>query len=260
MSFAEINSIKVHFVKKGSGKPILFIHGWNCSILFWKYNIDEFARHYTVYAIDLPGFGKSPASMREYSISEYTRLVLSFIKKMKIKNPVIIGHSMGGAIALELISRYYGKIKSLVLVDTLAKKVPSILRFLLIPYVGRLVHSLTLKNYHYLRYTDRVLFYNTKTYDDSVITEVMKTSQEASLRSLQSYAKTDFRKILNRIDIPVFVVVGKKTIISMRGASKTLAKSIKNSKLIVVSKAKHAPMLENPEEFNTMILSELAKI
>ncbi len=85
MSFAEINSIKVHFVKKGSGKPILFIHGWNCSILFWKHNIDEFARHYTVYAIDLPGFGKSPASMREYSISEYTRLVLSFIKKMKIK-------------------------------------------------------------------------------------------------------------------------------------------------------------------------------
>lgn len=259
MSFTKIKNHKINYIKKGKGKPVILIHGWNCSIPFWDQNINEFSKNYCIYALDLPGFGDSPPTLKHYSINEYTELLKDFMGKLNIKKTVLVGHSMGGAIALDFIEKYPNKVEKLVLIDTLIKKVPFILKFLLIPFIGKKLHNFTIKNYYYLKYTGWALFHNKKVYNEKIIHAVLKTNSFASLNSLKSYNKTNFTLICNKIKVPVFIVIGDRTIFIMKRHAKLLKKNIKNSEIILIKNSKHAPMMENSSFFNNHVLSAISR-
>src|SRR5690606_21000061 len=110
--------VTLNYLQQGQGNvSLLFLHGWCINSLYWSEQIAHFSANYTVYAIDLPGFGKSTASREHWTIEEYAKDVAAFIDELDLQNVVLVGHSMSGDIMLEtaLISKQ--KIVGLVGVD-----------------------------------------------------------------------------------------------------------------------------------------------
>ncbi len=98
---------------------LLLIHGLGCSLRYWACVFDarEFA-NYRILALDLPGFGMSdkPDSY-DYKLSSQADLVLAFVDALQVQQFLLVGHSMGGAIAILLALKYPDRVKHLVVIE-----------------------------------------------------------------------------------------------------------------------------------------------
>ena len=110
---------ELHCSVSGDGSPaLLFIHGWTCKRSYWQPQLDYFRQQHAVMSIDLPGHGDSPGSREKHSIAAYATDVLSAAAKLPAP-VVLIGHSMGGAVALEAAQQMAEKqLAGVVLADT----------------------------------------------------------------------------------------------------------------------------------------------
>ena len=106
----------VYFEKTGSGNPIILLHGWGVDISIFDSITNMLKTKYTVYAIDLPGFCKSEEPDIPYNLDDYVELLYQFIVDLDIYNPILLGHSFGGRIAIKFASSY--KVNKLILVDS----------------------------------------------------------------------------------------------------------------------------------------------
>ena len=110
--------VEINYFQQGQGDTtLLFLHGWCIDGMYWKNQVDYFSKTYNVYAIDLPGFGKSKAERTNWTIEEYANDVTAFIDTMNLKKVVIIGHSMAGEIMLQTALTNNPKIVGIVGVD-----------------------------------------------------------------------------------------------------------------------------------------------
>lgn len=115
--------------EEGAGAPVLLIHGLGASHLDWIHQIPALARHYRVLALDLPGFGASPAQPVLKSLADYAIAVLAELDRRGVERlHGLAGHSMGGAIALEIALQAPQRVERLVLANTLVSFVPESLR------------------------------------------------------------------------------------------------------------------------------------
>ncbi|UCF33280.1 MAG: alpha/beta hydrolase [Phycisphaerales bacterium] len=114
------DGVKVAYDVCGSGKPALvFIHCWCCNREFWKHQLDVFADDYRVVAIDLPGHGESGNEREQWSIAGLGADVKTVVDHLRLRRMIVIGHSMGGPVALEAARLMPGRVLGIVAVDTL---------------------------------------------------------------------------------------------------------------------------------------------
>lgn len=104
--FKKIKNIKVNYRQYGEGNDIVLLHGWGQNIDMMKPLGDNFSDKYRITIIDLPGFGLSEEPDYAYTIFDYTDTVHELLKDLKIKNPIMMGHSFGGRIAIVYASMY----------------------------------------------------------------------------------------------------------------------------------------------------------
>lgn len=106
--------IKINYIRYGKGKDtIVLLHGWGQNIEMMKMVADPFESDYDIVIIDLPGHGKSEEPKRVYTLYDFVDCVKSLLDSLKIKNPILIGHSFGGKISLLYASMY--EVKKLIL-------------------------------------------------------------------------------------------------------------------------------------------------
>lgn len=115
----KVNKLDVHYFTGGQGDPLLVIHGGGNSARSWIKNIEELAKNYTVYAPDLPGFGRSQSMDGDYFIPELVEFVNDFSHELGLKKFHLVGHSLGGGIALSYALKFPHKLKKLVLVSSM---------------------------------------------------------------------------------------------------------------------------------------------
>ena len=108
-----IKSIDINYIQYGSGKDIVLLHGWGQNIEMMKPLGDKLSKNHKITIIDLPGFGESGEPSEELTIYDYNEILEELLKKLKIKNPILIGHSFGGRIAM--INASCNKVDKLVL-------------------------------------------------------------------------------------------------------------------------------------------------
>jgi|GEM_PF-594919 len=114
--------VNLHYSHEGKGKiNIIFIHGWNIDHSYWDSQADLLKKDYSVYALDLPGFGDSKAEDREvWSMEEFALDITDFISHLELENVILVGHSMSGGIILDVAVKSTEKqILALIAVDTL---------------------------------------------------------------------------------------------------------------------------------------------
>ncbi len=118
MPYAGLDDLSLYYERAGSGEPeLVFVHGWCCDRTAFQPQFDHFARTHAVTALDLRGCGRSDRPDDGYAISDFADDLARFFAEVKIEKPVVVGHSLGGMIAVELAARYPSVPRALVLVD-----------------------------------------------------------------------------------------------------------------------------------------------
>ncbi len=110
-----IQDININYIKKGTKDPLIIIHGVLGDSSCYPGLIDILKRYYTVYAIDLPMYGKSDIPDKFISVPNMSDILGEFMKKLKIKNPTIFAHSAGCLTAIDYASKH--KVKELILTE-----------------------------------------------------------------------------------------------------------------------------------------------
>ena len=102
-------NVNYEFYDNDSNENLIFLHGWGQNIAMMQPIAKPFIKKHNVLILDLPGFGESDEPTEIWSIYDYTEMVGYFVKELKLINPIIIGHSFGGKIALTYAIKYEPK-------------------------------------------------------------------------------------------------------------------------------------------------------
>jgi pimeloyl-ACP methyl ester carboxylesterase len=112
----ELDGIVLRFVTEGSGAPVLLLHGLGGFAAVWRHNIPVLGRHATAIALDLPGFGRSSKPPGPYPLAFFARAIEAFRRALGLDRLTLVGHSMGGAVALAYALEYPSRVGRLALV------------------------------------------------------------------------------------------------------------------------------------------------
>jgi pimeloyl-ACP methyl ester carboxylesterase len=113
-------NMSISYQSCGNGDTtLLFIHGWCINKEYWSPQFDYFCNRYKVVAPDLPGFGQSGKNRTDWSFETYAQDIKSLIEQLKLKNVILIGHSMSGDIILKTDVAYPDHIIGLIGIDNL---------------------------------------------------------------------------------------------------------------------------------------------
>src|SRR5215207_8886058 len=117
--FADTSAGNLRYAKRGNGaETVILIHGFGGDLDNWLFNIDALAENATVYALDLPGHGQSVKTISDPSLAVLAMTVVSFMNAMGIRSAHLVGHSLGGAIAMEIAREAKDRVKSLTLISS----------------------------------------------------------------------------------------------------------------------------------------------
>ena len=119
----------MHLIKKGGvtlayedinpgSPPMLFVHGWGCDHSVFAPQAEFFSRSHRVVSVDLRGHGRSDAPHQDYTMAVFADDIAWLCTELALNKPVVVGHSMGGNVALEFAARYPEIPASIVLVDS----------------------------------------------------------------------------------------------------------------------------------------------
>lgn len=116
----ERNDVEISYSSCGDkDTTLLFVHGWCINKEYWEPQVKYFCNRYKVVAIDLPGFGKSGKNRNDWNFDEYADDIKAVIDQLKLKNVILIGHSMSGDIVLNVGNKYPSAVIGLVGIDNL---------------------------------------------------------------------------------------------------------------------------------------------
>jgi pimeloyl-ACP methyl ester carboxylesterase len=117
--YADRNGTQLFYTDEGTGDPaLLFVHGWCCDTSYWKPQVRAFRRRHRVVAVDLRGHGRSDKPEQDYTMDAFASDLEWLMGQLDLRRPVVIGHSMGGVIALRLAGRRKRAVSGAVIVDS----------------------------------------------------------------------------------------------------------------------------------------------
>lgn len=118
----KVNNVNINYINYGSkeGKDIVFLHGWGQNIQMMKMLADPLSKENNIVIVDLPGFGESTEPTHDWMVDDYVEAIKSLLESLKIKKPILVGHSFGGKISLLYSSKY--EVEKLVVLGSPYKK------------------------------------------------------------------------------------------------------------------------------------------
>ncbi|MFW5990602.1 MAG: alpha/beta fold hydrolase [Candidatus Nanoarchaeia archaeon] len=121
-----VNGKEVKYLTKGEGEPLIFLHGYSCEPYYYSEMLEKLSQKYKVYAPRV--YGLEPF-LRNYSLEDYVEITKGFIQKLGESHPYIVGHSLGGAIAIRC-SEEMSNIRGIVCINNLYPNKNGVHRFL----------------------------------------------------------------------------------------------------------------------------------
>ena len=256
-------NVRLHITDAGDGRPIVLIHGWPLSDEMYEYQYNDLVNNnFRVIGITLRGFGKSDKPYGGYNYDVHALDIKKLIIKLDIKNAVLGGFSMGGAIAIRYVSEDNGAhVSKLALFGAAAPIWTQRKDF---PYnlpksaVDDLI-KLNYKDRPKLFYDFAKIFSATENSLNEGIGSwlngiSLSASSYATAQCLIALRDTDLRPDLEKITIPTVIMHGKKDKICSFDLAEQMKLRISNSHLVIFEKSGHSLFLEEMDKFNSELI------
>ena len=248
----EVNKLdKFKYVEEGEGEPLILLHGLFGALSNYEHLISHFRQTHKVIVPMLPMF---ELDLLHTSVSGFAKYIDKFIEKMDYKNYHLLGNSLGGHIALVHILKHPENVQTLILTGSSGL------------YESGMGDSYPRRgDYEYIKKKTEVTFYDPATATPDLIDEVYKIcNNRLQLIRILALAKSAIRnnlgEELGQIKQPTLLVWGNQDTVTPPFVAQEFNKLIPNSELKFIDKCGHAPMMEQPAEFNAILEEFLTKI
>jgi len=257
----------------GHGPPILLIHGFGASSFTWSKIVSSLAANHRVITVDLKGFGRSkkPRDGR-YTLREQAAAVMNVIETLDLSEMILIGHSMGGGVALllsmALEQEAPRRLRRLVLIDSIAypQRLPHFVILLRLPLVGSLIMGL-LPAAWLVRYVLSFAYFDRGKIEPAFVEEYAaplrcRGGRAALIAAARAIIPPDINQLIEQyrtIRSPVLLLAGRQDRFVPLAIARRLAAAIPNADLKVLDQCGHVPHEEQPE-FTMSILREILAI
>lgn len=238
MPTIQVSHTELYCAQAGQGQPaLLFVHGAGGDHTLWGQQVSELKKDFSVAAIDLNGHGRSPSREGD-GLQTYVEDVLAALAALS-RPTVLVGHSLGGAIALKTALGHPENLVGLGLVGTGAKlKVhPQVLELCQTDF-GKAVELVV--SWSFAEQADPVLL-------DRAREQMRRNGQAAFYRDFLSCSTFDVMRRLGEITVPTLVICGREDKLTPVKYSEYLQQNIPNARLKIIERAGHMVMLEQPE-------------
>ena len=255
----------IDFEVHGHGSiPVLYLHGFGASLDTWN-DIKPLLDHeaFTHYFLDLKGFGlSSKPKDSNYTMLDQARIIKRFVDASALENPIVVGHSYGGAVALVLAVAEGGQdialpMRKLILIDSPAypQELPFFVEHLRMPVVSWIMLNIVPATWR-ARYTLKHIFHDTAAVTDERIQRYarffdLEGAHHSFVKTAEQIVPKDYDRIVQRytnVTIPVLLIWGRNDVVVGCETGKRLAHDLPRARLYLVDRAGHVPQEECPTE------------
>mgnify|MGYP001216300046 CR=1 FL=1 len=249
-NLVNIDGIQIAYSIAGEGPPVVLLHGWMCNRNFWRDQIEFLSIDHQVIALDFRGHGDSEVPKDGYSLRQLALDVKLLIGRLNLSPSLVVGHSMGGMVAQQLMIDYPEHVSGLVLLATTSTDFEQklISNQILLETHKSSFHSAFIKyfGYWFVTNSDPKLM-------KWISQQMLQTSEDVALNLIKDYSNIDFRSHLGDFNIPCLVIGGAEDLSTPPVRSQELAELICGARLEVISEVGHFVQMERPCEVNRIL-------
>jgi pimeloyl-ACP methyl ester carboxylesterase len=236
----QIGDIRIHSVHTGAGVPVVLLHGLSGSHNWWRYTVPALSKRYEVHVPELVGFGRSRGRGRQPGISDMAQLMRSWLSSIGVERPHLVGHSMGGQIAVHMVASGLD-VRTLTLVC--ASGLP---RELGVRAAARLVSgALPPRRWGALEFLP------------TMAVDALRAGPRRLARASWQLLTDDVTPMLSHIRCPALVVWGALDPLVPLAHGERYARALPDARLVIIADAAHNVMADRPAEFNPVLLNFL---
>jgi pimeloyl-ACP methyl ester carboxylesterase len=259
----------LHVVRQGNGKPAIMLHGYGTTQFTWRNLVPVLSAQRELWLVDLKGHGRSACPLDgKYALQDQVELIYRLIVENDLRQLTLIGHSMGGGVALlvalKLVADGENRLSSLVLIDGIAfpQRLPLFIRLAAWPLLGPMVLACVPVKLLVRMVLMTAFFDRRKIERQAIDAYAVNLRSHEHRRALIDTAKRlvpeDLKHEIRQyssITVPTLIIWGKQDRVVPPSVSARLNTVLANSHYMVVENCGHMPQEERPEA----ILEPIAK-
>src|SRR4051794_19818074 len=216
--YLELEGNWIRYRVIGGGPPVVLVHGWLSSGRIWEPLADRLAQRFTVYTLDLSGFGESDKPISGYGVRYGSRLLYALCAHFGLTHATVVGHDVGGAMAMKLAADHPDVVGRIVLVATPADEsqvdLPTLLWLATLPLVGPIFYALGRLLRPLRRLWMRPFVLDSEDLDEEVVEDAGRSTPAAARMTLEVMRREIARGRLVRqagvVKVPVLAVAGEE--------------------------------------------------
>ncbi len=252
------DGVHIEYRIYGKGDPaVVLVHGWACNENYWNAQIAPLkAAHYSVVLVDLAGHGASGKNRSDWSMANYGEDVASVVRQLPDRQVVLVGHSMGGLVALEATRRIGDRVIGIIAVDALKsigeppmppKQIETRVAAFRRDFIGETRQFVTASLFPK---SANAQFVNKVAYDMSL------ASPAVAVASMQALLSTDLAPIVADIHVPVLAI---NSDLEPTDTAR-IRKSLPDFSAEVIPHTSHFLMMDDAPRFNPVLLRDIATL
>ena len=258
--FINIDENKIRYLESGnSDNTLVLVHGLGASANRWEYVIPHFKKNYRVIVPDLIGFGYSDKPLVDYTTDFFSEFLKKFLEKLDIKNPVLIGSSLGGQIIAEYTLNNNSAVQKLVLIS------PSGVMKHSTPALDAYVLAALYPNPEAAKNAFEMMSGSSKNIDPKIVEGFVKrmrlpNAKMAFMSTLLGLKNSQIlTEKLSSITVPTMVVWGELDPVIPVKYADSIVSTIKDCRFYRMDGCGHTPYVEVPETFVKIVMEFLRK-
>jgi 3-oxoadipate enol-lactonase len=265
MPFLKTSELNMHYETGGNGKEVLLLlHGNFASWRWWQPLLKNTPRGYRAYAPDLRGCGDTDRPEEGYTIAQHAEDLDQMIGALRLRRLHLVGHSLGGCVALDYALNNPRRIKTLTLVAPAPAEGASVIDASSNGYgtsSSSTLHSafrLSARLGTYRKAIEKALsrLMSADQIDgdfEALVDDAVRMSLNAAVGHIETLNCWDVRDVIDQLNLPVLIIGGRNDHLISPEALRQAAEKFPNGRLIMWPKMGHTPQLEQPEKFNKIL-------